>query len=163
MDAGLEAGRPILYAFHFWAALFGPDLPPLNLEVRILFYSTTMSDDAPNALGLEFSQSAPEVDEPAVFTPASPGSATAETSVRKEKTPYVNPDRFRTGGAQRVCYFPIGFARFLALICSGKEKLTEEALAEKMARIREQNAKIKERRMVSTFFDYVENFRSNYT
>lgn len=32
-----------------------------------------------------------------------------------------------------------------------KEKLSEEALAEKMARIREQNARIKERRIVSAF------------
>ena len=63
-----------------------------------------MSDDAPNALGLEFSQLTPEADQPTGVAPASPGSINAEL-VRKEKKPYVNPDRFRTGGAQRVIYF----------------------------------------------------------
>jgi hypothetical protein len=64
-----------------------------------------MSEDAPNALGLEFSQAASEADNSAGDAPASPGSTTAET-VRNEKKPYVNPDRVRTGGTQRVCYFP---------------------------------------------------------
>jgi len=65
-------------------------------------HSPTMSDDAPNALGLEFSQPVPEEDS-SVAAPASPVSTTAEA--RKEKKPYVNPDRVRTGGTQRVCYF----------------------------------------------------------
>jgi hypothetical protein len=69
-----------------------------------------MSDDAPNALGLEFSQPDPETDNSGA-APASPVSPTAETA-RKEKKPYVNPDRFRTGGSQRVCYFPDIFAIF---------------------------------------------------
>ncbi|KAI0710413.1 hypothetical protein C8T65DRAFT_648290 [Cerioporus squamosus] len=54
-----------------------------------------------------------------------------ESSPKKEtkekKKPYVNPDRVKTGGAQR-------------------EKLSEEELAERMVRIREQNEKIKQRR-----------------
>ncbi|KAH9857762.1 hypothetical protein C2E23DRAFT_805603 [Lenzites betulinus] len=42
--------------------------------------------------------------------------------------PYVNPDRVKTGGAQR-------------------DKLSEEELKERMVRIREQNEKIKQRRL----------------
>ncbi|CDO70576.1 hypothetical protein BN946_scf184636.g8 [Trametes cinnabarina] len=45
-----------------------------------------------------------------------------------KKKPYVNPDRVKTGGAQR-------------------DKLSEEELAQRMARIREQNEKIKQRRL----------------
>ncbi|KAK7043793.1 hypothetical protein VNI00_008405 [Paramarasmius palmivorus] len=47
---------------------------------------------------------------------------------REKKKPYVNPDRFKTGGTQR-------------------DKLTEEELAERMERIRQQNEKIKQRRL----------------
>ncbi|KAI0637297.1 hypothetical protein C8Q77DRAFT_560630 [Trametes polyzona] len=47
---------------------------------------------------------------------------------KEKKKPYVNPDRVKTGGAQR-------------------DKLSEEELAERMARIREQNEKIKQRRL----------------
>jgi len=73
-----------------------------------------MSDDAPNALGLEFSQPVAEEDSSGA-APASPVSTTAETT-RKEKKPYVNPDRFRTGGTQRVCYFPGIYSRFYRLL-----------------------------------------------
>ncbi|KIK63842.1 hypothetical protein GYMLUDRAFT_40923 [Collybiopsis luxurians FD-317 M1] len=47
---------------------------------------------------------------------------------RKKPAPYVDPDRVKTGGSQR-------------------DKLSEEELAERMARIREQNEKIKLRRV----------------
>ncbi|EPT01809.1 hypothetical protein FOMPIDRAFT_144738 [Fomitopsis schrenkii] len=47
---------------------------------------------------------------------------------REKKKPYVNPERVKTGGAQR-------------------DKLSEEELATRMARIREQNEKIKQRRL----------------
>ncbi|TCD67654.1 Severe Depolymerization of Actin [Steccherinum ochraceum] len=57
--------------------------------------------------------------------PTSPQTPTA--GKEKKKQPYVNPDRVRTGGAQR-------------------DKLSEEELAERMVRIREQNEKIKARR-----------------
>ncbi|EPQ58527.1 hypothetical protein GLOTRDRAFT_114923 [Gloeophyllum trabeum ATCC 11539] len=54
--------------------------------------------------------------------------AEAEGKEKKEKkTPYVNPDRVKTGGAQR-------------------DKLSEDELAQRMVRIREQNEKIKQRR-----------------
>ncbi|PIL23696.1 hypothetical protein GSI_13445 [Ganoderma sinense ZZ0214-1] len=60
------------------------------------------------------------------------GEAKEEAAGKKEpkekKKPYVNPDRVKTGGAQR-------------------EKPSEEELAERMARIREQNEKIKQRRL----------------
>ncbi|CAL1703879.1 unnamed protein product [Somion occarium] len=46
---------------------------------------------------------------------------------KEKKKPYVNPDRVKTGGAQR-------------------DKLTDEELTERMARIREQNERIKQRR-----------------
>ncbi|KAJ8078449.1 hypothetical protein AAF712_012109 [Marasmius tenuissimus] len=55
-------------------------------------------------------------------TPVSPGGK------ESKKKPYVNPDRFKTGGTQR-------------------DKLTEEELAERMERIRQQNEKIKQRRL----------------
>ncbi|KAL1947495.1 hypothetical protein VTO73DRAFT_13219 [Trametes versicolor] len=47
---------------------------------------------------------------------------------KEKKKPYVNPDRVKTGGAQR-------------------DKLSEGELTERMARIREQNEKIKQRRL----------------
>ncbi|KAL4249571.1 hypothetical protein ABKN59_005872 [Abortiporus biennis] len=58
----------------------------------------------------------------------SPIQTDAKGNAKKEKKqPYVNPDRVKTGGAQR-------------------DKLTEEELTERMVRIREQNEKIKQRR-----------------
>ncbi|KAF8226212.1 hypothetical protein L208DRAFT_1015022, partial [Tricholoma matsutake] len=50
------------------------------------------------------------------------------TEVKIKKKAYVNPERVKTGGNQR-------------------DKLSEEELAERMARMREQNEKIKQRRM----------------
>ncbi|KZT66854.1 hypothetical protein DAEQUDRAFT_695031 [Daedalea quercina L-15889] len=58
----------------------------------------------------------------------SPTSEGKKTEPREKKKPYVNPERVKTGGAQR-------------------DKLSEEELAVRMARIREQNEKIKQRRM----------------
>ncbi|KAI0747788.1 hypothetical protein C8Q80DRAFT_1104014 [Daedaleopsis nitida] len=57
-------------------------------------------------------------------------SATAggKKEPKEKKKPYVNHDRVKTGGAQR-------------------EKPSEEELAERMVRIREQNEKIKQRRL----------------
>ncbi|KAJ3517778.1 hypothetical protein NLJ89_g272 [Agrocybe chaxingu] len=91
-----------------------------------------MPDEPPsNALGLQFSQQTvedkePEVPEIVSKSPTSPSESPKKKDV-KEK-PYVNPDRVKTGGAQR-------------------DKLSEEALAEKMARMREQNEKIRLRRL----------------
>jgi len=52
----------------------------------------------------------------------------AKSNVSK-KSPYINPERVNTGGLPR-------------------DKLTDEELAERMARMREQNEKIKQRRLV---------------
>ncbi|KAI0646750.1 hypothetical protein C8Q79DRAFT_956247 [Trametes meyenii] len=59
---------------------------------------------------------------------AQDNSAEGKKEPKEKKKPYVNPDRVKTGGAQR-------------------DKLSEEELAERMARIREQNEKIKQRRL----------------
>jgi len=58
----------------------------------------------------------------------SPTSEGKSAEPREKKKPYVNPERVKTGGAQR-------------------DKLSEEELTLRMARIREQNEKIKQRRM----------------
>ncbi|KAJ7702458.1 hypothetical protein B0H17DRAFT_1044394 [Mycena rosella] len=84
------------------------------------------SEPAPNSLGLDFDQlkiqDPPEAESKPDDTPQSP-SQDAE-----KKKPYVNPERVKTGGNQR-------------------DKLSEEALSERMARMREQNEKIKQRRL----------------
>ncbi|PCH38770.1 hypothetical protein WOLCODRAFT_66376 [Wolfiporia cocos MD-104 SS10] len=54
-------------------------------------------------------------------------SPTSEGNAKEKKKPYVNPERVKTGGAQR-------------------DKLSEQELTERMARIREQNERIKQRR-----------------
>ncbi|KAF9472599.1 hypothetical protein BDN70DRAFT_886823 [Pholiota conissans] len=96
-----------------------------------------MSDQTTNALGLDFSELSvsepglPHSEEVPEAPTAAPGTTEASTSAttKKEKTkPYVNPERVRTGGAQR-------------------DKLSDEALEERMVRIREQNEKIKQRRL----------------
>ncbi|KAF4615137.1 hypothetical protein D9613_002870 [Agrocybe pediades] len=92
-----------------------------------------MAEDSSNALGLDFSELKIEdppanVDEQSTQA-ISPSTPSVEPSARKEKSkPYVNPERVKTGGSQR-------------------DKLSEEALQERMARIREQNEKIKQRRL----------------
>ena len=68
-----------------------------------LLSTFTMSDKAqPNALGLDFSQpvQAQEEESPA----SAVQSPTLETPKKKE-LPYVNPDRVRTGGTQKVDEF----------------------------------------------------------
>ncbi|PFH45271.1 hypothetical protein AMATHDRAFT_44182 [Amanita thiersii Skay4041] len=79
---------------------------------------TTSSD---NTLGLQLEQlqlgdTSPEKDEQ------------SEVHAREKQKPYVNPERFRTGGPQR-------------------EKPSDEELEERMQRIKIQNEKIKQRRL----------------
>ncbi|KAJ7197287.1 hypothetical protein GGX14DRAFT_574405 [Mycena pura] len=76
-----------------------------------------------NSLGLDFDRL--KVQDPD-STPIDPPQD-APTDKDKKK-PYVNPERVKTGGTQR-------------------DKLSEEALSERMARMREQNEKIKQRRL----------------
>lgn len=66
-----------------------------------------MSDNVqPNALGLDFSQpdQGQEEKSPASAVHASPTLDTAQTPKKKE-LPYINPDRVRTGGTQKVDEF----------------------------------------------------------
>ncbi|KAJ6513811.1 hypothetical protein C8R47DRAFT_962379 [Mycena vitilis] len=82
----------------------------------------------PNSLGLDFDQlkiQDPETESKPEEVPQSPSQDAESTDRRK---PYINPERVKTGGNQR-------------------DKLSEEALSERMARMREQNEKIKQRRL----------------
>ncbi|XP_006458330.1 hypothetical protein AGABI2DRAFT_190668 [Agaricus bisporus var. bisporus H97] len=83
-----------------------------------------------NSLGLDFDapQPAPEPAPEPQPPPPPPESPAQDQPIREKKKPYVNPDRVKTGGPQR-------------------EKLTDEELTERMARMREQNEKIKQRRL----------------
>ncbi|KAJ7582476.1 hypothetical protein C8J56DRAFT_1097853 [Mycena floridula] len=87
----------------------------------------------PNSLGLDFDQlkiQEPESKPAATAQPtAEPGKPEEAVAEQKEKKkPYVNSERVKTGGTQR-------------------DKLSDEALTERMARIKEQNEKIKQRRL----------------
>ncbi|EIM90539.1 uncharacterized protein STEHIDRAFT_154357 [Stereum hirsutum FP-91666 SS1] len=89
-----------------------------------------------NTLGLELEQltvspSQPDdtpAKEEAVSTPTDPESKDKDKRAKEKEKPYHNPDRVLTGGSQR-------------------DKLTEDELKERMTRIREQNEKIKQRRV----------------
>lgn len=106
-------------------------------------------ENSSNTLGLDFEQlkvtdaTAPPRDEKDDAADAAPSSEAQPTvagqdsgaaasgktgDVKEKKKPYVNPDRVRTGGNQR-------------------DKLSEQALTERMARMKEQNEKIKQRRL----------------
>jgi len=115
-------------------------------------------DPPPNSLGLDLAHPEPEppVDSQptAASSPSPPPEPTTQSSTDttglatadadgapsttkvddatksnvSKKTPYVNPERVKTGGLPR-------------------DKLTDEELAERIARIREQNEKIKQRRL----------------
>ncbi|KAJ7470431.1 hypothetical protein FB451DRAFT_1253706 [Mycena latifolia] len=87
------------------------------------------SDPPANSLGLDFDQlkiqDPPEAESKTEEPPQSPPQ---DVEPAEKKKPYVNPERVKTGGNQR-------------------DKLSEEALSERMARMREQNEKIKQRRL----------------
>ncbi|KAK2467115.1 hypothetical protein APHAL10511_001373 [Amanita phalloides] len=55
-------------------------------------------------------------------------SDNSQSKEKKKEKPYINPERFKTGGSQR-------------------EKLNDEELAERMQRIKAQNERIKQRRL----------------
>ncbi|KAJ7632315.1 hypothetical protein FB45DRAFT_912135 [Roridomyces roridus] len=80
----------------------------------------TNTEPPANSLGLDFKDDAgPET---------KPATSTSQEPAEEKRKPYVNPERVKTGGNQR-------------------DKLSEEALSERMARMREQNEKIKQRRL----------------
>ncbi|EKM82885.1 hypothetical protein AGABI1DRAFT_111446 [Agaricus bisporus var. burnettii JB137-S8] len=81
-----------------------------------------------NSLGLDFDAPQPAPEPAPEPQPPPPESPAQDQPIREKKKPYVNPDRVKTGGPQR-------------------EKLTDEELTERMARMREQNEKIKQRRL----------------
>ncbi|KAI0273864.1 hypothetical protein BC834DRAFT_840624 [Gloeopeniophorella convolvens] len=110
-------------------------------------------DPPPNSLGLDLANPEPVVETKGPMPPSAPSpqltqptvttsTPTTSTTITdttkpdedarpgaaKKKSPYVNPERVKTGGAPR-------------------DKLTDEELAERMARIKEQNEKIKQRRL----------------
>jgi len=114
-------------------------------------------DPPPNSLGLDLAHPEPAEDTQSKVAspPSSPPQPTAQSptdtasptttdaaatassttnandatkSNAPKKAPYINPERVKTGGLPR-------------------DKLTDEELAERMARIREQNEKIKQRRL----------------
>ncbi|TFK42835.1 hypothetical protein BDQ12DRAFT_732436 [Crucibulum laeve] len=107
-----------------------------------------MADASSNTLGLDFNQLQIKEDTaPAPSADTVPSNPTHTDNVnnaentqeptrpdasapipRDKKKPYVNLERVNTGGSQR-------------------DKLSDEALTERMARMREQNEKIKQRRM----------------
>lgn len=98
-----------------------------------------------NSLGLDFEK---ETATEETTTDQAPNTPEHEAKPEKKK-PYVNPERVKTGGPQRV-------GAVLAVVdvhstddCT-QEKPSEEELAERMQRIKEQNEKIKQRRLVST-------------
>ncbi|OJA11596.1 hypothetical protein AZE42_01959 [Rhizopogon vesiculosus] len=94
-----------------------------------------MAESSTNSLGLDFNNlSVKDTAEPAqtlADVPHAPEKQSADVvskDLKEKKKPYVNPERVKTGGAQR-------------------EKLSEEELATRMQRIKEQNEKIKQRRL----------------
>ncbi|KAG1904014.1 uncharacterized protein F5891DRAFT_946416 [Suillus fuscotomentosus] len=91
-----------------------------------------MAESSTNSLGLDFNNlSIKETTEPPQADADESQvleNQSTDRDVKEKKKPYVNLERVKTGGAQR-------------------EKLSEEALAERMQRIKEQNEKIKQRRI----------------
>ncbi|KAG0706424.1 hypothetical protein DFH29DRAFT_798352 [Suillus ampliporus] len=94
-----------------------------------------MAESSTNSLGLDFNNLSiketaepPQSDAGGSHVPENQTADVESRDVKEKKKPYVNPERVNTGGAQR-------------------EKLSEEALAERMQRIKEQNEKIKQRRI----------------
>lgn len=82
-----------------------------------------------------------EADASATTSPAASPSAAKE-----KKQPYVNPERFKTGGAQRVSRLCSNSREFYLLYL--QDKMSPEELVERMNEIRLKNEKLKERRAV---------------
>ncbi|EKM55801.1 uncharacterized protein PHACADRAFT_144604 [Phanerochaete carnosa HHB-10118-sp] len=103
----------------------------LGLDLNTLKINDDSTSDAPEVAKDDPSASAP-VDATSPSAEQPPASTDPDANEDKKpreprKKPYVNPERVKTGGAQR-------------------EKLSDEQLAERMVRIREQNERIKQRR-----------------
>ncbi|KAF8921592.1 hypothetical protein CPB85DRAFT_1271514 [Mucidula mucida] len=91
-------------------------------------------EPASNTLGLDFDQlkitesSSPPSNDVPVADKGNDSPDNEHAGKQEKKKPYINPERVKTGGAQR-------------------DKLSDEALTERMARMKEQNEKIKQRRL----------------
>ncbi|KAG8217345.1 hypothetical protein J3R82DRAFT_5440 [Butyriboletus roseoflavus] len=94
-----------------------------------------------NSLGLDFEK---ETATEETTTDQAPDTPEQETKPEKKK-PYVNPERVKTGGPQRVGAVVVVHAR--STDGGIQEKPSEEELAERMQRMKEQNEKIKQRRL----------------
>lgn len=107
-----------------------------------------------NTLGLDFEQL--KIQDTPEDTAADPSGDKNQPKTEKKK-PYVNPERVKTGGSERVrlslWYFSI------TRLTTRQEKLSDEALTERMARIKEQNEKIKQRRLVRNSISIVQTNR----
>ncbi|KAF8350928.1 hypothetical protein F5887DRAFT_913779 [Amanita rubescens] len=64
----------------------------------------------------------------------------SDSKEKKKEKPYVNPERFRTGGSQHT----LQSIKYIVFV---QEKLSDEKLAERIERIKAQNEKIKQRRL----------------
>ncbi|KAF8623971.1 hypothetical protein AX15_006125 [Amanita polypyramis BW_CC] len=97
-----------------------------------------MTSTPDNSLGLQLEQLQIADAEPAQSSPLNvsasnepvPGEppSNSHSKEKKKEKPYINPERFKTGGSQR-------------------EKLSDEELAERMQRMKAQNERIKQRRL----------------
>lgn len=87
--------------------LFGKT--PHDFQVRVTGTPSahTMADDASNALGLDFSQLTVADKQESVPEPnaVEENDTTSPTTKKEKGKPYVNPERVKTGGAQRVGHF----------------------------------------------------------
>ena len=112
----------------------------LGLDLDNLNISESGTAEAPVAEGA--SDDAPATEDAPSDAPKSP-----QTEAKKKEAPYVNPERVKTGGAARVRgLFSLDIrCGFLTL---SQDKPTDDELQARMARIREQNEKIKQRRAV---------------
>ena len=112
----------------------------LGLDLDNLNISESGTAEAPVAEAA--SDDAPATEDAPSDTPKSP-----QTEAKKKEAPYVNPERVKTGGAARVRGLFSLDIRYDFLTLS-QDKPTDDELQARMARIREQNEKIKQRRAV---------------
>lgn len=105
-----------------------------------------------NSLGLDFEQEETAPEETTTEQTEQEAKTDEQESKPEKKKPYVNLERVKTGGPQRVGSILSRLTRTRLTI--GQEKPTDEELAERIQRIREQNEKIKQRRLVSTRLEH---------
>src|SRR6267154_4493786 len=92
-STGVHSGRGCTFPFN-WSRLL----------------STTMAESSTNSLGLDFNNLSikdtaepPQSDADGSQAPEHQSADVESKDVKEKKKPYVNPERVKTGGAQRVC------------------------------------------------------------